>query len=371
MLMHHSPEAYGAAAERAADWATEKLQSIITQGRERLADTINKIESTHPRDAIVGSQALGFGAGERGFGVSVAGFEEPLSFHPHAMVQAAERVGMPSATKMVDWMNSVPEGPVRLADIFNDHFHRQEGKKYLVRVVDNQVRGFLSDRYRRLNSGPIVQGLMESVAEYGGMPIKAQYLDTKFFLKFILPHVLEPIPNEVMLFGLNFRTSDFGDGKLEISGFVHRLRCTNLMMTEDGFSQVHLGGRLSDNISYSDRTYELDTQTVASATKDIVRNVFGPEYVKSKMLQIKSAHETEVDADVVIEGLRKKSRLTKEEAGEVKKLFASADVQMLTPGQNTLRLGQALALFAQQTEPDRELELEKLAGEVTGLQKAA
>ena len=239
-----------------------------------------------------------------------------------------------------------------------------------MRVVDNQVRGFLSDRYRRLNSGPIVKGLMESVAEYGAMPIKAQYMDTKFYLKFLLPHILEPIPNEVMLFGLNFRTSDFGDGKLEISGFIHRLRCTNLMMTEDGFSQVHLGGRLSDNISYSDRTYELDTQTVASATKDIVRNVFAPEYVKAKMEQIKEAHEKEVDADVVIEALRKKSRLTKEEAGEVKKLFTSADVQMLPPGQSQLRLANTLSLFAQQTEPDRELELEKLAGEVAGVHKA-
>ena len=369
MLMHHSAQDYGAAAERAADWATEKLQAIIGQGRDHLATTVQKIETTHPRDAIVAAPALGFGAGEKGFGVQVEGFEEPLGFHPHAMVQAAERIGMPSAKRMVDWVNSVPEGPTRLADLFNDHFHREQ-KKYLVRVVDNQVRGFLSDRYRRLNSGPIVKGLMESVAEYGAMPIKAQYMDTKFYLKFLLPHILEPIPNEVMLFGLNFRTSDFGDGKLEISGFIHRLRCTNLMMTEDGFSQVHLGGRLSDNISYSDRTYELDTQTVASATKDIVRNVFAPEYVKAKMEQIKEAHEKEVDADVVIEALRKKSRLTKEEAGEVKKLFTSADVQMLPPGQSQLRLANTLSLFAQQTEPDRELELEKLAGEVAGVHKA-
>jgi len=368
MLMHHDAREYETAAREAADWALPKFNAIINEGKRNLTETVTKIATTHPKDAVVGAAALDFGADEKGLGVKIPTIDEPLRFHRHALIQAADRVGMPSSTKTIDWMRSVPEGDETIAKLFNDHFHREESK-YLVRMVDGQIRGFLSDRYRRLNSGPIVEKLMLAVAKFGAMPIKAKYMDTKYFLKFIHPVLHEPLPHEYMLFGLNFRTSDYGAGQLEIGGFVHRLRCTNLLLTEDGFNQVHLGSRLSDNMEFSDKTYQLDTETVASAVADIVENVFSPTFVTKKMKIIQKLGETQVDADSIIEGLVKRKKLTLGDAKEVKMLCSSADTENLPAGQTMHRLTQALALFGGQQDTDKALEFEKLAGEVAGLRK--
>jgi len=365
--MHHSREEYGIAAAKAADWAVEKMEGIIQNGQDRLQQTIETIQKTQPQDTWVGSAALDFGADERGFGVSFAGHDSRLQFHPHALLQLTERAGMPSGRKMIDWLNSEPEGPKWLADIMNIKYPRQEKKKYLVRTVGDQVRGFLSNRYMPLQSPPIVKSFMEQVGGHGGLPIKAEAFDTKFYIKTILPHVFEPLPGEVMLFGLSLRNSDFGDGKLEVAGFIHRLRCTNLMMTEDGFSRVHLGSVLGENVELSRKTIELQTEAACSATKDIVNNTFAPTFVRQKMDRIKDLAEENVDADNVIEALRKASKLTKDEAKEVKKLVSSAEVEMLPAGQNMLRVVNAISLFGQQCDPERELELEILAGEAAGL----
>ena len=368
MLMHHGAVEYGAAAERAKDWANAKLETIINSGKERLGETLQVIEDSQPRDAWVGSAALNFGADERGFGVQF-GEREHTPFHDHALLQLTDRAGMPSGRKMINWLNSEPEGPRWLADLMNVKYARQEKKKYLVRTVNDQVRGFLSNRYLPLQSPPIVKSFLEGVAAYGAMPVKAQAFDTKFYVKTILPHILEPLPGEVVLFGLSLRNSDYGDGKLEIAGFIHRLRCTNLMMTEDGFSRVHLGAAIGENIEFSRKTIELQTEAACSATKDIVRNVFEPSYVKDKVERIKALASENVDADNVIEGLRKASKLTKDEAKQVKELYSSADVENLPAGQNKWRLSNTLSLFGQRSEPERELELEVLAGDVAGLTK--
>ena len=85
---------------------------------------------------------------------------------------------------------------------------------------------------------------------------------------------------------------------------------------------------------------------------------------------IQALAETKVDADSIIDGLTKKGRLTLGEAKEVKALYSSADVEMLPPGQSMHRLTQALALFGGQQGTDKQMEFEKLSGEVAGLQAA-
>ena len=369
MLMHHSPEEYGAAAARAADWATNKLEKIIQSGREQAIKTIQEVRDNQPKDHVVGHAALDFKTDGKSLNVMFPGVAAPQSFHPHALVQLAERIDMPNAKKTTEWLSD-PEIIEDFADIITKKYRKQEGKKYLVRSVNQQVRGFLSDRFRRLDSAPIVESFIQTITDLGALPIKGRALDTKFYLKVVLPHILEPLPGEVMLFGAQLKNSDYGDGKLDVSGFIHRLRCTNLLMTEDGFSKVHLGRRLDENIEFSQETYELDTKTMASAVRDVVRNVLAPEYVKDKVAYIKAIAEEKVDADAVIEGLRKKSKINKDEAGQLKELFSSAEVELLPPGQNQWRLSNAISLLAQRVEPERELELEALAGDVAGLQTA-
>lgn len=380
MLMHHSAEDYGAAARRAGDWAAKKLEEILADGRQKAIDTIRDVQRMQPMDYVVPAPEVKFRAENNGLS---AWFGQPegkgeahrgkiFGFHPHAIEQVGERCDMPTPKKVVDWMLKEEGGAEDLARTLNRKFEKMKDKRFLVRTVnEREVRGFLSDRFRRLDSCPIVEAFIERVTAHGAIPMAGRALDTKFYLKVVLPYVLEPLPGEVMLWGVILKNSDFGDGKLEISGFVHRLRCTNLMIGEDGFAKIHLGGKLDDNIEFSKRTYELDTQTTASAVKDVIDAVFVPENVRKRMEVIQVLAKENTDADAVLKGLRTKSKLSKAESDEVAKLFSSAEIEMLPPGQNTWRLSNAIALLAQNLEPGRQLELEELAGEVAGMRKVA
>lgn len=375
MLMHHSAEEYGVAAKRAADWATKKLEEIIATGRQKAIDTIQTVQRMQPKDYVVPAHGIRFGVEDGKVKASFGsnGSARTFHFHSHAIEQVGERCDMPNPRRMMEWMQEGEHGAEDLAQVLS-HKYRQlpPEKRFLVRAVnDTEIRGFLSDRFRRLDSAPIVESFIERVTAHGAIPTEGRALDTKFYLKVVLPHVLEPLPGEVMLWGAILKNSDFGDGKLEISGFVHRLRCTNLAMGEDGFAKIHLGGKLDDNIEFSQRTYELDTATTASAVKDVIDAVFEPTNVKRRMEIIQTLARDNTDADAVIKGLRTKSKLNKAEAEEVSKLFSSADIEMLPPGQNTWRLSNAISLLAQKVEPGRQLELEELAGEVAGLRKVA
>jgi hypothetical protein len=372
MLIHHTAEDYGVAAQKAADWATKKLNKIIAEGKEKAISTIEEVQNNQPRDYLVPSSAIGFTVNKNRLEANWPPSRQ-FKIHPYALEQIGERCGMPNPKKVMNWImdDDSGVGASELAGILNRKFADQKYKRFLVRCAnDHEVRGFLSDRYRRLDSAPLVESFVKRAAEHGALPIEGKALDTKFYLKVVLPHILEPIPGEVMLWGAQLKNSDFGDGKLDVSGFVYRLRCTNLLMGEDGFSKVHLGGRLDENMEFSERTYKLDTKTMASAVVDVVDSVLEPSNVKKNIKTIQLLAETNTDSDAVLKVLRTKSKLTKGEAEEAAKIFNSAEIEKLPPGQNAWRLSNAIALLSQQSEPARQLELEKVAGEVAGLRKA-
>ena len=73
--------------------------------------------------------------------------------------------------------------------------------RFLLRSVNGEVRGFLSDRFRRLDSRPIVDSFARVCQGVGALPVEGYVTDTKMALKAILPQVFEPVRHEVMAFG--------------------------------------------------------------------------------------------------------------------------------------------------------------------------
>lgn len=365
-LVHHSGEAYAVAAERAAGWATKKLEDLIAKGRDNAKQTLEYVDTHQPVDAVCSAQDLAFSVQE---GLKLWFHGRKSGIHRNALIQMAEKAGLPSPTALTDFL-SQPHQVKHLAGIFQDQFQKTEGR-YLIRSLEGQVRGFLSDKYRRLDSRPMIAALVdEAVNKYHAVPVEAKALDTSVYLKLIMPEVYEPVPNEVGVFGLCFRTSDYGHGRLWLKGFFYRLWCTNLAMTEDGLSQIHLGSRLSDEIEFSRRTMELDTETMASAIQDVTRMILSPTNIQRRLTAIQTANEEIVNADETLLRMRNKSRITKAEEKDIKEAFASADIENLPAGSTKWRLSNAISLLAQKAEPDRALELENMAGQVAGLHLA-
>jgi hypothetical protein len=194
-------------------------------------------------------------------------------------------------------------------------------------------------------------------------------LDTKVTLTMALPTVFDPIRNDprgMCIAGATLGNSDYGDGALFLRLFLKRLVCMNGMMRDDSFRQVHLGRRLSDDFTYSEQTYLLDTQASISAMTDVVRGLMDPAKINSEMRLLAAASEQETDVGKLFASLRANGSITKGEEKALAEVYNRPEVELLPPGNNLWRASNALSLFAQNTDltPERQIDFEVLAGQV-------
>ncbi len=371
MLVHHSGQDYNVAASNAATHARDLMTAKIESGRASAMKLIEHAHAAAPRDAIVRAGAFEFISPASAPGVApdpnapvrVQFGKENLTLHRHALQQMASKSGVPGA-----YLNELAYGSPwqkdLAADILNKHFHEgiPDGR-YLTRSVGPEVRGFLSDRYRRLDNRPLLDAFAASCASVGAVPVEGTVSDLRVSLKAFLPMVFEPVPNEVMCLGVEWGNSDFGAAKHSVRAFIWRLWCTNLATMEDALAQVHLGRQLGDDIEFSQRTYAYDTKTSVSALKDIVKGLLSPAKVNTLLDTIKAADAKKVEWKNVKTQLAKK--LLKAEMKLVEDAFESEDVVNLPSGRSAWRVSNAVSWIAKSVEDtDRKLDLQRVAGEL-------
>jgi hypothetical protein len=230
--------------------------------------------------------------------------------------------------------------------------------------VNGEIRGFLSDSYRRMDSRPIMLAFVEGVQKYGAVPIDGFALDTHVQLQVVLPHVFEPVDHEVMVIGAAFGNSDFGRGSISVRTLITRVWCTNRAIGSEDLRKIHLGARMDENLVLSQRTYELDTKTMASAVKDIVDFTLSPGNVNKILEGVKKANEEKIEARGMMTFLKK--YLRKGEVKDVVEAFASPEIEMLPAGQTKWRMSNAISWIANTKIEDdsRRLELMRVAGAV-------
>lgn len=365
-LTHHdSTRTYAEAASDAAKHARGIMESKIEAGRASATALFERVFAQVPDDKIVRAQALKFDIAPGVPGLNVGfGTEETRGIHRHALGQMASKASVPGAY-LAELVQS--EGPWQgalAAHILNEHFSKGvDAERYLLRSVEGEVRGFLSDRYRRLDSRPLLEAFAEECQVVGAVPVDGTGSDTRVTMKAFLPMVFEPVPNEVMCLGIEWGNSDFGAARHTVRPMIWRLWCTNKATLEDSLAQVHLGRVLSDDIEFSARTYDFDTKTSVSALRDVVRGLLAPAKVSMMLEGIKQANEKRVDWKQLKTKLAR--RLLKSELQAAEEAFESEDVVNLPVGKSVWRASNALSWLAgKSTDADRKLELERFAGEI-------
>lgn len=373
MLYHHDDRTYAEAASDAARQARAKLEATIANGRAHAMGVIAKVQDEVPEDRVVKGKALTFGVDSEHGGL-VAEVPDPapttirgstaLAVHNNALQQLAERGPASMPMKYVRELQESPWGRELLADSLTRIYANSDfDERYLARSFGGQLRGFLSSSYRRLDSRPLLDAFASAVAKVGAVPVEGYVTDTRVTLKALMPQVYEPVPGEVVALGLAWGNSDYGNGAHSLRIFMLRLWCTNYAIGDESLRQVHLGASLSEDMTYSDRTYRLDTARSASMVRDTVDMTLGPDGVYRALAAVKQANEDKVESKQVGAYLRK--RLGAGLATQVSDAFSSADVEMMPPGQTRWRLSNAISWVAGQT-PDTEtkLDLMRAAGEV-------
>jgi hypothetical protein len=347
-----------------AKLAKVKLESIIHERSKSAALVAQRVLTTVPQDSIVKASAIHFEPKDDHSLVMSAG-DQAWGLHHHALRQVGDRTGVPAA--YVDRLMSGESWQVEmLAEVFNKTFGHSTDR-HLIRAVGEADKptptalAVLSDRFRRLDSRPIIESVFEAAQQCGAVPLSGTASMTRYALKIIKPVVYTPVPGEHVAFGLEWFNSDYGNGKHAIRSFILRLVCINGMTAEDLLSQIHLGGRLADSIEFSKRTYELDTAATVSAAKDVVNGGLSEEHIGNLMQRVRDSNEKEVDWSGIKGRLGKV--LTKDEVRRVDEAFKGPDVINLPPGETAWRASNALSWIANTLEDDqRKLEFEKIAG---------
>ena len=291
-----------------------------------------------------------------------------FTLHDNAIGQLADRMGIPQRY-LRGLASGEPWAKQLAATLLNEHSGWTQRSRVLVRTVGTQVRGVLSDSYRRLNSVEILTAFVQEAAQQGAVISDAYMNDTKIWAETILPTPLT-VPTakngDVVIFaGARFSTSDYGDGAVDMRAFLLNGACLNGMVRESVMKQVHLGSKLPDNLQLSQHTYELDTKTTVSAVRDLTKGLFSKDNLMKKAIEIQGASEMEVDFEHELKRLTRDGGLLKQEGKEVEKILMRNDPEDGVQGGATLwKLTQAITAHARELSPERSRELHELSGQL-------
>lgn len=291
-----------------------------------------------------------------------------FSLHDNAIGQLADRMGIPQRY-LRGLASGEPWAKQLAATLLNEHSGWTQRSRVLVRTVGTQVRGVLSDSYRRLNSVEILTAFVQEAAQQGAVISDAYMNDTKIWAETILPTPLT-VPTakngDVVIFaGARFSTSDYGDGAVDMRAFLLNGACLNGMVRESVMKQVYLGSKLPDNLQLSQQTYELDTKTTVSAVRDLTKGLFSKDNLMKKAIEIQGASEMDVDFEHELKRLTRDGGLLKQEGKEVEKILMRNDPEDGVQGGATLwKLTQAITAHARELSPERSRELHELSGQL-------
>lgn len=291
-----------------------------------------------------------------------------FTLHDNAIGQLADRMGIPQRY-LRGLASGEPWAKQLAATLLNEHSVWTQRSRVLVRTVGTQVRGVLSDSYRRLNSVEILTAFVQEAAQQGAVISDAYMNDTKIWAETILPTPLT-VPTakngDVVIFaGARFSTSDYGDGAVDMRAFLLNGACLNGMVRESVMKQVHLGSKLPDNLQLSQQTYELDTKTTVSAVRDLTKGLFSKDNLMKKAIEIQGASEIDVDFEHELKRLTRDGGLLKQEGKEVEKILMRNDPEDGVQGGATLwKLTQAITAHARELSPERSRELHELSGQL-------
>lgn len=381
-MLHHDARDYDVACAETKAWFTDKLRQQIEAGRHHAMGCLASIDSLQPKDSIRTGAELAnqihVVPQKDAPSVVVLGKDAAKAsrVHRHARQQLAQRVGVPGrwigdlCDKGEGWQAALAQHTLR--ELYERNLDRM-----LLRAVpvgthpDNtnryEVRGVLSDKYRRLDSRVLFAAFATAAHEAGLVPINGIHSDVKASVRMVLPQVFEPVANQVCAYGMELRNSDYGAGGVAVSCFVHLPWCTNQATLKNELRKVHLGSKLPTDLRLTQQTYDLDAGAMASAIGDVTRDALSPD----RLLQLNEATAQAAEKKISWADAKKlvAGKLNKAETTKCEVLFEDTDDTAASgatgPG-SKWKLSNVLSWMANgdKVTGDRKLELQQLAGDL-------
>lgn len=248
----------------------------------------------------------------------------------------------------------------------------QKPERRMIRVLDGNVRAFLSDRYRRLDNLELCAAVLPVIQEMNGSQIEScEVTPTHLYIKVVNRRVKSEVKvGDVVQAGFVVSNSEVGLGSLRVDPLVFRLVCKNGLICKDlAQKKYHVGRQVnaSDDSAYelySEATLAQDDKAFFMKVQDVVRVAVDEAKFLLTVNRMRDATQIPLTHDPVksVELLADKFQLTENERGDILR-------QLFMQGDNS-RYGLVNAVTAASKIAktyERATDLERIGGEILAL----
>ena len=289
-----------------------------------------------------------------------------FGINPLAHQQIASRLGIP----LKYYQRMQAETP-SLLDTNVNRWLEQTPARRMLRVMDGNIRAFLSDRYRRLDNLELCASVLPIIHEMKGAIIEScEVTEAHLYLKVVNKKMkTEVAVGDVVQAGFVISNSEVGLGHLTVEPMIFRLVCKNGLICKD-FSQKkrHIGRQVENYDTayeiYSDETLAQDDKAFFMKVQDTVRTAVDENKFMLTVNRLQEAMEIPLEHNPMeeVELLADRFSLTETEQGDIlRQLFKGGDC-------SRYGLLNAVTAASQNAEDyERATELERIGGEILAL----
>ncbi|MBR0287683.1 MAG: DUF932 domain-containing protein [Selenomonadaceae bacterium] len=263
------------------------------------------------------------------------------------------------------------EAPALLDQNVNTWFGKNPERR-MIRVLDSNVRAFLSDRYRRLDNLELCAAVLPIIQEMQGAQIEScEVTPTHLYLKVVNRRLKAEVRiGDVVQAGFVVSNSEVGLGSLRVEPLVFRLVCKNGLICKDmAQKKYHVGRQVNESSDsayelYSEATLAQDDRAFFMKMQDVVRAAVDEAKFMLTVDKLRESTQIPLKHDPVksVELLADKFQLTENERGDIlRQLFMGAD---------NSRYGLVNAVTAASKiakSYERATDLERIGGEILSL----
>jgi hypothetical protein len=275
--------------------------------------------------------------------------------------QMASFLNIPKA--YYDRMNTTAS--VELLAKNTQHWLNMQSDRRMIRTLDGNVRGILSDRYRRLDNYDLMTAMLPILMDAKADIVTCEITDRKLYIKF-LTHQMEGEvqKGDIVTLGGIISNSEVGFGALSVQPLILRKVCNNGLIVNDlAYRKYHVGRKSKEetiDITFSDDTNTAIDKAFWLQTRDVIKETVSQITMdKALNLMRASAGLPIKDAQVAMEITSQKIGLNQDESTSVlTHLINGGDLSSWGMLNAVTRAAQDVESF------DRSIELETLASQL-------
>lgn len=197
------------------------------------------------------------------------------------------------------------ENPSLLANNINHGMENNPNDHRMLRTINTtgttKIRGFVSDKYRTLDSYDLLASIFPTFEKHGLNVISSEITDKRMYIHALSPKLKSDVGlNDPVQYGITISNSDVGAGSIRVEPMIYRLVCLNGMISNTAMRKYHVGRSKADTDIYellTDTTKQLDDDVFWRKVKDLIEASLVQERFNMEVAKIRDAGKEEIQAN--------------------------------------------------------------------------